>query len=302
MDDFTQNDFADMQQALTEDENSRQYTSKYWSPKADGITKIRLLPPLKQFKEKLFFERHRMHYLNGKPYFCLHQTLVDENGNVHESETCPICQKAQQLWKLSTSKESEESKIALTIGAKDRYVSRVIVRGNTNEKNEDAEATPVFYEYGKKIFGVLADAIKLGEVGNFLSMIKGRDLNLIKKGSGRNTDYSGTGLSLKETPIFSGENVKEKVQTINEQLPKLNYNQLVKFVSKEEIEAALREAFNEETSVQASAPTITVGEPVNTGIFQAKPEQTKVVETKQEESMDDESIESLIGQIDKGLI
>lgn len=314
MDDFNQDDWIAMQQALVQDENSRKFSSKYWSPSTiDGVTKIRFLPPKKQFGETLFFERHRIHYVNGRSYYCLHQTLMDKNGKIHEAEECPFCKKASQLWKMSSAERDEYATMALSVGAKDRYVSRVIVRGKKNEKNEDAEAIPVFYEYGKKIFGMLADAIKLGEAGNFLSMLKGRDFNLVKKGIGRSTDYSGSSLSMNESVIFSGDNAKESIQTMAKTLENMKYNQLVEFTTYQEMESALKEALADGSndpvaSFNTPKPIEKAVDPLGTnaifGIGEAvKPAQTPASTPVKEAPKSDipDDIESLISQIDQGI-
>ena len=235
--DFTMDDFNSMIGAMEEEKNAGGYVSPYWKPKADGTYKLRILTPMSQFGEKLFYQKHKMHYVNNRAYFCLHQTLTDKNGNVHESESCPICAKSSQLYNSSV-KGTKEWDLAGQLRAKDRYVSRVIVRGKTDKDGNNTESTPEFWEFGQKIHDYFFNTIKMGEYGNFLSLRDGRDYNLVKKGTGRNTNYDGSGLSIKQSMIFEN---KEDLVTLMEKLKDMSYSKLVEFASKEELENAIKE-------------------------------------------------------------
>ena len=238
---FTNDDFQSMISEMENEKNASTFKSPYWKPAAEGTYQLRIITPLKQFGEKLFYEKHKMHYLGQRGYYCLNQTLKDKNGNVHEPEQCPICAKSRALYNAST-KGTEEWDLAGKLRAKDRYVCRVIVRGKTAADGQDDETKPEFWEFGTKIHGYFFDQIKLGEAGNFLSLKdEGRDYNLVKKGSGRNTDYSGSCLSMKQTPIFTDV---EKLKKLLEYLPKMEYSQLVEFVSADELKNALNDMLN----------------------------------------------------------
>ena len=238
---FTNDDFQSMIFEMEIEKNASTFKSPYWKPAAEGTYQLRIITPLKQFGEKLFYEKHKMHYLGQRGYYCLNQTLKDKNGNVHEPEQCPICAKSRALYNAST-KGTEEWDLAGKLRAKDRYVCRVIVRGKTTADGQDDETKPEFWEFGTKIHGYFFDQIKLGEAGNFLSLKdEGRDYNLVKKGSGRNTDYSGSCLSMKQTPIFTDV---EKLKKLLEYLPKMEYSQLVEFVSADELKNALNDMLN----------------------------------------------------------
>lgn len=238
---FTNDDFQSMISEMENEKNASTFKSPYWKPATEGTYQLRIITPLKQFGEKLFYEKHKMHYLGQRGYYCLNQTLKDKNGNVHEPEQCPICAKSRALYNAST-KGTEEWDLAGKLRAKDRYVCRVIVRGKTTADGQDDETKPEFWEFGTKIHGYFFDQIKLGEAGNFLSLKdEGRDYNLVKKGSGRNTDYSGSCLSMKQTPIFTDV---EKLKKLLEYLPKMEYSQLVEFVSADELKNALNDMLN----------------------------------------------------------
>ena len=240
--DFSNDDYNAMLQAMEKEEKESKGNLLYWNPKNEGEYPIRFISPLKTFNEIMFYQRHKIHYINKKPYFCLNQTLTDKNGVVHEAEECPICKKKNALYALTTGKESEEAKLASSISARDRYVSRVVVRGLKDDKGNDIEAKPQFYEFGSKIHTYLFGQMRRGECGNFLSLKDGRDFILSKAGTGKNTDYSGSSLSMNKTPVFTDP---VKIQTLSEELKKMDYNQLVEFKSSDELKDLLADFFNE---------------------------------------------------------
>ena len=94
--------------------------------------------------------------------------------------------------------------------------------------------------------------MKLGECGNFLSLKDGRDFNLSKVGSGKNTDYSGSSLSMKTSPVFTDP---VKIQTLLENLKKMDYSQLVEFQTPETLKELLSEFFKEGSSEPAPKET-----------------------------------------------
>lgn len=224
---FNDSDFAAMAAEMENEAKQGTFQSMYWKPQNEGITNIRIITPLKQFGEKLFYQKHMIHYINGHSFLCLNQTLKDKNGNIHEAEPCPICTKVKQLYSVA-QKDSEEWKLAGQLRAKDRYVSRIIVRGKKNADGQNDETKPEFWEFGKKIHEYFFNQIKLGQAGNFLSLKDGRDYLLSKKGTGRNTDYSASCLSMTTSPIFSDA---ESLKKLLEYLPKMEYSQLVEFKS-----------------------------------------------------------------------
>lgn len=226
---FSDQDFMAMAHEMETEAQKGNYQSIYWKPASEGVVNIRIITPLKQFGEKIFYQKHKIHYINNRPYFCLNQTLKDKDGNVHEACTCPICQKVKQLYNMA-QRDTEEWKIAGSLRAKDRYVSRIIVRGKKTQDGNDDEVKPEFWEFGTKIHEYFFNQIKLGQAGNFLSLKDGRDYLLSKKGTGRNSDYSASCLSMQQTPIFSDV---EKLKKLLEYLPQMEYSQLVEFKAPE---------------------------------------------------------------------
>ena len=236
---FGNDDVTSMLDAMKKEDEAGKSSSKYWSPKKEGVTKIRFLPKLKNFNEDFFYQKHLVHYVNGRAYLCLNQTLTDKDGNVHEAEDCPFCKKSKQFYNLSGGdKESSEWKTAGELRAKERYVSRIIVRGNKNEKDEDIEWKPEFYEFGKGIREIIMAAMESGEFGQPLDLKTGRDFSINKKGQKKQTKYDGSMFSGTSTPIF---NDTAKLKSLLAELPNMDYKQLVEFESAAELKRVLKE-------------------------------------------------------------
>ena len=185
---------------------------------------------------------------------CLEQTLTDKDGNVHQAETCPFCQKSKQLYKASNGDRDHPDpawKMAGELRAKERYVSRVIVRGNKNDKEEDIEWKPEFYEFGKGIREMVIAAIESGEYGNPLDLKAGRDFSINKKGQKKQTKYDGSMFSGNSTPVF---NDASKLKALLAELPKMEYKQLVEFETAEELTKVLKEYMNGGSSDEDDSP------------------------------------------------
>lgn len=246
---FGNSDISAMLAEMESEKSGSNFVSLYWTPKAEGITKIRFLPQLTTFGEKLFYKKQKIHYIGGRPYYCLEQSLKDKNGNFHQAETCPICAKSKKYYEMANgNRNSSEWKNASDLRAKDRYVARVIVRGNKDKEGKDIEYKPEFYEFGQKIYEMIKAALMSGEYGNPFDLKAGRDFNLTKRGQKKNTDYSGSMFSGNPTPIFADGT---KLRALLGELPKMDYAQLVEFQSSE----TLREIVSEylDNSVDSSS-------------------------------------------------
>jgi hypothetical protein len=297
---FGNDDVASMLDAMKQEDEAGKFSSKYWSPKKEGITKIRFLPKLKNFGESLFYQKHMVHYVNGRPYMCLEQTLTDKDGNVHQAETCPFCQKSKQLYKVSNGDRDHPDpawKMAGELRAKERYVSRVIVRGNKNDKEEDIEWKPEFYEFGKGIREMIMAAVESGEYGNPLDLKTGRDFSINKKGQKKQTKYDGSMFSGNSTPVF---NDATKLKALLAELPKMEYKQLVEFETAEELTKVLKEYMSgpsedeapaKENAAEDAAPSFN---DMEDAVYASKPAK----ETSKDEPADDgEDLDALLNSI-----
>ena len=276
---FGNDDVASMLDAMRKEDEANGFKSKYWSPKKEGITKIRFLPKLKTFGESLFYEKHMVHYVNGRPYMCLNQTLTDKDGNVHEAENCPFCQKSKQLYQAADgNKNSAEWEKAGELRAKERFVSRIIVRGKKNDKDEDEEYKPEFFEYGKTVREMIMTAMDSGEYGNPLDLKNGRDFSINKKGQKKQTKYDGSMFSGNSTPVF---NDATKLKALLAELPKMEYKQLVEFESQSELKSVLKDYLSGGNDDEVSGE-IDTSDPIEEATYSA-PKKAAVVEEPADE-------------------
>jgi len=215
---------------------------KFWSPPstAEGTFPIRILPPLKKKEEVKFYFLHKVHWIDGSPYECLKQTLSDKNGKLHEAADCPVCSFVRKLYNTA-ERGSDEWKLAGELNAKQRRVSRVVVRG------KDDETKPEFYEYGPTIYNILFHIMTETKFGIIVDAKEGRDFNIAKVGTGRRSKYDTSTPDPDKTQIF--EDV-ESLKKVFESAMELDYNSLIEFPSYEEIERAL----NEKLGVVNSTP------------------------------------------------
>ena len=285
---FGTSDVSALLAEMDNEESTGKAMSLYWTPKNEGTTAIRFLPQLKTFNEKLFYQKHRIHWVGGKSYYCLNQTLVDKDGNLHEAESCPFCTKSKQLYN-SSERGSEEWSLAGELRAKDRYASRIIVRGKKDKDGNDTEFKPEFYEFGSKIHEMIKQTLVLGECGDVFSLKEGRDFNLSKKGVKKNTDYSGSTFSMKQSPIFTDVT---KLKALMAELPKMEYKQLVTFETKETLENVLKEYLGESKEEVSFKSSETISDD---DIFGVAKEIVK--EEPKEESNPDEDLDALLNSI-----
>lgn len=223
--------------------------NSYWQPKADTENEIRILPPLtKQFGERLFYHKHRTHWIDGKPWECLNQTGMDKDGNHHEAEVCPVCKMVKSLRNGSTDKDSKAGKIASKIAGRDRYVFRIIARDSKNK------TTPMFYEVGPKIFQKITSAITSGKFGSVVHPVEGRDVIIIKTGSGMTTNYDSSYISPQITPMFqTNEEIIEAIKKAYE----MSYTGLINYSPVEEMKLAVRNFIAEESGVAPTKKPVT---------------------------------------------
>ena len=239
------NEYQEMLDAIKADKDKADGggTRKYWAPKSDaeGTFPVRFLPPFKKLGEKKFYFDHKNHWIDGKSFECLDQTLVDQKGELHEAERCPACAMYKKMYKVSDgNKNSDEWKLATELRDKQRYIYRVIVRG------EDDEATPKFYETGPTIFKSLYHILTETDYGIIVDPRNGRDYNIVKVGKGRRANYDQSLPAANTSPIFTdAAKAKECVTKAQE----MGYNSLIEFKSAKEMDAALREYLDPDAEV-----------------------------------------------------
>lgn len=213
---------------------------KFWTPPSDkeGTFPIRILPRIKEKGEKVFYQKHAVHWVDKKSYECLSQTMTDKDGKVHESEECPVCRFVKKLYDTS-ERDSDDWKLASSMRRQDRYVYRVVVRGKENETE------PEFYETGKTIFEILFHLIAETDFADITNMKDGRDFILSKKGTGRLAKYETSSPSASPTQVFAKV---EDLKTLVENMKKMDYSSLIEFTSSESLKKTLQEFISGETS------------------------------------------------------
>lgn len=218
----------------------------FWSPE-DGENTIRILPPLKPNAEILPYFHHKTHWIDGNPYECLDQSFEDKNGNFHEAESCYACKMSKKLYKVS-EKDSEERDLAYGISGKDRYIFRIVDRA----KDKETQSTPEFYEVGPTIFKKFFSILKGGKYGNIVHPIEGRDFVIDKQGTGRKTNYDNSLPCPDKEPIFTD---KEKLKDVLTKAVAMKYTSLIAFPSQKEVEDAVKEFLNPDSSDSGKSAT-----------------------------------------------
>lgn len=260
-------------------------TRKYWSPPSDkeGNFPLRFLPPVKKNGEKVFYFHHKTHWIDGKSYECLKQSATDSGGKYHEAEDCPACALSKKLYDESGgNKESEEFKLAYELSAKDRYIYRVIVRGR------DKETQPVFFESGKKLFENLFHILTETDFGPIIDLKEGRDFNLVKKGTGRRSNYDTSTPAANTSIVFK---TKEEVQELITNLEKMSFNQLIDFTSYDNLKKVAKAYVLGEDPSDDDVKPAAKAEPAK----EEKPVYAEKVETK---SNDDDDVDALLSEFD----
>lgn len=223
-------DYEEMKKAMLRD--SEGGFSRFWRPgsKKEGKFPIRILPPMKKNDEKVFYFSHKTHYIDNIPYECLNQTVMDKNGELHQPESCPICNFVSKLYN-SSERDSDEWKLASNLKARKRFISRIVVRG------KEDETIPEFYEYGPRIWEKLFNILTESEFGNIVDPREGRDFIIYKSGTGRDSNYDSSIPSLDKTPIFSD---KADLVKVLGKATEMKYGDLIEFRTAEELSDALK--------------------------------------------------------------
>lgn len=254
---------------------------KFWSvpSKFEGTKIIRFLPPLKKLNERVFYYKHYVHWLDGTPYESLDQDVYDTKGNlIHRAEQDPVQTFVKKLFKTS-ARDSDEWELAKKIAQKERYVSRIIVRDESNPENE---LTPQFYEYGPAIFNIVYHIITESEYGNIIDPKTGRDFLITKKGQGRQSKYEGSLPSANPSMIFEDP---QKIKTVFEKAEKMIYTDLFEMPSYEQKKDALNKFLGVGEKTQTNVPE----NPISTNKEEEKTEDTAPVDTTSSEPSEESS-------------
>jgi hypothetical protein len=224
---------------------------KFWSPdsKFEGSKHIRFLPPLKKLNEKVFYFKHKIHWINRIPYESLDQTVYDSSGKlVHEAQKDPVQSFVRSLYN-SSQRDSDDWKLASSLNESTRYLSRIVIRDKENPENE---LKPVFYEYGPTVFDLVFHILTESDYGNIIDPKTGRDFVLTKKGTGRSSKYNESLPAANTSMLFDDI---EKIKTVFGEAEKMDYSSLLSFPSYEEKKEALNEFLGVSTKPTYSVPS-----------------------------------------------
>ena len=287
---MTEQEQKDMLAAMRGDKEGGK--AKFWSPGGnfEGTKVIRILPPLKKLNEKTFYFSHKTHFIGGKPFEDLEQTIYDEEGNlIHESEPDPVNALVRKLYR-GAEKNSDEWKLAGTLKFRQRYVSRIIVR---DKENPETEVQPVFYEYGPTIYNILYHIMTETDFGIIVDPKNGRDFNLTKTGIGRQTKYETSTPSANQTPIFK-DAAKLKEMFDNAML--MTYSSLIEFPTREEKERAMREFLGEDVTSTKTYSTPPAS-PAPKAKVEPTPQSYSEEEVEEEVTDEDDDIDAILNDM-----
>lgn len=230
--------YEEMLKALEQDEAPKQRS--YWKPnsKEEGKWTLRLLPPLFKKSESLPYFRHLIHYVNGRAWECLNQTLVDKNGNKHLAEACPFCEMKERLYQKG-EQGSEEWALAKDLKARNTFDYRGIVR------EDDNPTEPKIIRMPTKCHESIIEKLKEKIHGNFFDVGKGKDFVFKKKGQGIASSYT-IDIMPNETPAFSSA---DDLKALAKNVDALDYSAVIEFTSAAQMDAALKQFLGQDEEI-----------------------------------------------------
>jgi len=174
-------------------------SSNWWKP-SDGEQTIRIVPT----PDGDPFKEHWFHYNvgNNAGFMCPKKNFGDD---------CPVCSFVDSLWKEANKGDEESKKLARDMGAKQRFFSPVLVRG------EEKEGIRI-WGYGKKAYESLLQLVLNPDYGDITDPDAGTDLN-IRYGKPAGAAYPVTDIMparkvSKICPDISSEECKELLDTL----------------------------------------------------------------------------------------
>ena len=271
--------------------------AKFWSPGAnfEGTKTIRILPPLKKLNEKKFYFSHKVHFIGGRPFEDLEQTILDEEGNVvQESQPDPVNALVRKLYRTS-ERGSDEWKLAGTLKSKQRYISRIILR---DKENPETEVQPVFFEYGPTVYNILYHIMTETDFGIIVDPKEGRDFHLTKQGVGRQSKYETSTPAAEKSPIFKDAT---KLKQMFDNAMEMKYSSLIEVPSREEKEIALREFLGEDLGSENSSSVYDMSSSKSASPEkpkQSKPEPTpEPTPSAEEDSSEEDDIDAILSEM-----
>jgi len=282
---FTQDDYKAMQEEMKK-EGSK--SSIFWTPK-EGKNAIRILPPLKNKGEKVFYFHHRVHFISGVAYESLNQDIIDSTGEFHKARKSAVDIMAQKFWDAG-ERGSEEWEVAKQLSASDRYIYRIIVRG------KDDETLPEMYETGPLIFKMLKNIILDGEYGPIITPFEdGRDFIINREGTGPQTSYKSSMPAANPSSAFKS---KEMLAVCLKNASEIDFNSIINLPTEEALKLALEEWMDAKGILDPTRTTISASKPMpqkQAPIPQQKERPTPPAE-ETEKSMTSDDVDDILAQ------
>ena len=204
-------------------------SSSWWKP-SDGEQSIRIVPT----PDGDPFKEHWFHYNvgNNAGFMCPKKNYDEE---------CPVCNFVDSLWKEANKGDEESRKLARDMGAKQRFFSPVMVRG------EEKEGVRV-WGYGKKAYESLLQLVLNPDYGDITDPDEGTDLN-IRYGKPAGATYPQTDIMparkvSKICPDISSAECKDLLETVPD------FDTLFEKQSTADVQKKLDEYFSDDESAE----------------------------------------------------
>jgi len=179
----------------------------------NGITIVRILPPLGNMPKKFFHQPVGYHMIGNKPARCSEFTT-------DYAIKCPICEVRDILWRGGQRDKNLAQKVSLN----KKYWMNVVVREERD--SFDTAVGPKILKAGVTIFKRARSLTNDPDFGLIDDPEIGVDLKIEKTGEGRDTRYDINPRRGSTQPLIAGEDGKldwDKVQEIMESAWDLSY-------------------------------------------------------------------------------
>jgi|TARA_R110000851_G_scaffold309089_5_gene468369 hypothetical protein len=204
-------------------------SSNWWKP-SDGEQSVRIVPT----PDGDPFKEHWFHYNvgNSAGFMCPKKNFNEE---------CAVCSFVEQLWKEANKGDEESKKLARDMGAKQRFFSPVLVRG------EEKEGIRV-WGYGKVAYQSLLQLVLNPDYGDITDPEEGTDLN-IRYGKPPGAQYPVTDIMpARKVSKICPEKTSEECKDLLNTLPDMDT--LFEKLSSADVQKKLDEYFSDDDSAE----------------------------------------------------
>lgn len=225
-------DLKKMRAKLDAMQNKGKGKSNWWKP-SDGEQSIRIVPT----PDGDPFKEHWFHYNvgNNAGFMCPKKNFGDD---------CPVCNFVDELWKEANKGDEESKKLARDMGAKQRFFSPVLVRG------EEQEGIRI-WGYGKKAYESLLQLVLNPDYGDITDPDEGTDLN-IRYGKPAGATFPQTDIMpARKVSKICPDKTSEECKDLLDTLPDIDT--LFERQSTADVQKKLDEYFSDDESAEDSS-------------------------------------------------